>query len=134
MKTGRLSVFLFVALLVGVLASCSTHNNTPEYIGTWSQTTSGETVSFMITATSVTVSASGILVGTMDWSIQAIDETAKHIQMSQTSSTGAYTVLNPTPNGTIYYMTYSVSGNSILLSARTTGYPASATAGPYIKQ
>lgn len=64
-------------------------------------------------------------------SIQAIDEGAKHIAMSQTSAADVYAIF---PDGTTLYMTYSISGNSLYLLASDGGYPPSATAGPYIRQ
>jgi hypothetical protein len=127
-------VLLVVAVLGAVLISCKTQNNAPAFVGTWSQSASGETVTWVFTTNTVSVTATGLLTGSMDWSIQAIDEGSNHIQMSQTSATGIYATVPGTPNGTAYYMTYSVSGNSLYISSATTTYPAAATAGPYTRQ
>jgi hypothetical protein len=91
----------------------------------------GETVTWVITATTVSVTAAGIIAGTGDWSVEAIDEGARHIRMSQTSASGVYDLY---PNQTTWYMTYRVSGNSLYLLCDVTTYPSTATAGPYTRQ
>ena len=134
-ETTQFLVGLFIVAVFGVaLASCKTQNNTPAFVGTWSQSASGETVTWVFTTNTVSVTATGLLTGSMDWSIQVINEGACHIQMSQTSTIGIYTTVPGTPDGTIYFMTYSVSGNSLSISSATTTYPAAATAGPYARQ
>jgi hypothetical protein len=115
------------------LATCSNPSGGGglEFVGTWTHSQGGQTETLTFTSSTFSISDSGVFVGNGSFSIQAIDEGAKHIQISFTSGTGLYA---PVPPGTVYYMTYSISGNSLYADLSTTGYPASATLRPYTRQ
>lgn len=70
----------------------------------------------------------------MDSSITSYDVAAGHIITQVTATTGDYVAAIAV--GTVIYITYSISGNEMLLSMDETGtaYPVTATGGPYIKQ
>jgi hypothetical protein len=68
--------------------------------------------------------------GTMDCSISSVDEGAGHMLMSVTASTGLYALVSP---GSPYYVTYSVSGNTLMFAGDNSAYPSSATIA-YTKQ
>jgi hypothetical protein len=61
----------------------------------------------------------GAVEGALDCSIQSIDEEAGHTQMVQISVIGVYAAQ---PNGTIWYMTYTVSGDWLYLLIQTGSY------------
>jgi hypothetical protein len=128
----KLILFSVVVVCASVfLVTCNTNSGTaPEFVGTWTLTGAlTETCAF--TASTLTATDSGTLNGVMNFSFQAVDEGAKHIKMSFTSGTGNFAAL---PIGTVAYLTYSVSGNSLYQSMGQTVYPASAATGPYIRQ
>ena len=126
-KKGGFFLVAIALALSFLLSSCGGSNGgggMPDFVGTWSATQSGETVTFVFTTGSLSVTASGVLSATWDCSFQSVDENAKHIQMVQTSATGLYASLFP--NGTVLYMTYRVDGNSIYLKVSDSGYPPTA--------
>jgi hypothetical protein len=102
-----------------------------EFTGAWVYDMGFTTETLTITTTAFAFQQNGNILGTMECSITSYDENANHIEMSTTSVTGIYTIYS---EGTDWYLTYSVSGNEIYLDMDTTGYPASARYGPYIKQ
>ena len=127
----KLLVFFVLACALMVLFSCSNNGGGggPEFVGTWSQT-GGTTETLVFTATTLSITDTGSTVGTMTLAFTSVDESAKHILTSVTSATGFYASLV----GHVYYLTYSISGNSLFFYVSQATYPASALWGPYIRQ
>jgi hypothetical protein len=128
--------FLFAGLAVILLfmvVGCANPGGSAglDFVGTWQGTAPGQTVTFVLTATSFSATAAGVLNGSLDALISEIDTGAKHFVMTQTSAAGIYDLY---PNGTILYATYDVAGNVLHFSSSTSGYPSAATAGPYYRQ
>jgi hypothetical protein len=103
-----------------------------EFAGIWVYDIGLMVETLTITTNTFEVKDTGVIAGTMQCSITSYDETANHIKMTVTSVSGDY--VGVVPIGTVWYVTYSISGNEMLVAQDTSGYPASATDGPYIKQ
>jgi len=133
MKRKLVWTVLTLAILLFAVAGCTSPGGSSayEFVGTWQTSASGQTETVVFTTTSISVTDSGYITGTMSSSIQAVDTAAKHIKMSMSSATGIYTLY---PIGTVFYMTYNVTGNTMYFSTSTSSYPSSATSGPYLKQ
>jgi hypothetical protein len=131
MKTRVMGILLVVAVLGVVLMSCNTQNTPPAFVGTWVGTSGLDTWTFVFSTETVSTIRTGASAGSAVLAIQAIDEAADHIQLSQTSATGSFAI---DPDGTILYMTYSIIGDSLLLRVNTGTYPPSAIDGPFLRQ
>jgi len=129
-------VALAICLILGLLVVSCKQTTGPdfggaEFTGIWVLDAGFLIETLTITTTTFTLMDTGLVVGTMKCSITSYDENADHIKMSTTSVTGDFTGL---PIGTVWYLTYSISGNELYYDMDPTGYPASALSGPYIKQ
>jgi hypothetical protein len=129
-KLITLSIVLVCAAIVLGTCSNSLSSGGPEFVGTWTSSGGGQTETLTFTANSLSVSDSGMISGNGTFSFQAVDEGSKHIKMSLSSGTGIYSLV---PIGTVFYMTYSVTGNTLSASMSGSGYPSSA-ATPYARQ
>jgi len=92
--------------------------------GTWVYGGSGITETMAISASTFTVTDTGVMVASLTCSITNHDTSAGHILMTQTAATGIYTLW---PNGTVWYATYQLNDDTLLLSASDSGYPATPT-------
>ena len=101
-----------------------------EIEGTWVLSSGGVTETLIITTTTFMIEDTGAVSGHMECSITAYDENAKHIKMSVTSVSGAYSVVSI---GTVWYVLYSKSGDTLYLGMGGSGYPTSTPYGPYTK-
>ena len=118
-----------VGLLVLGLAGCSLF---AEFEGTWVYSSAGQTVSWTFSKTLSELAYYGTPVnGTISYSVVAYDESADHIQLSVTGSTGDCA---GAPLGQQNYIFYSISGNQMFIGGSTSGYPATTSIGPFIKQ
>jgi hypothetical protein len=134
MKRERKCLAVACVLLLLVLAGCSNPGGSSnyEFVGTWQMSASGSVGTFVITPTSLSATATGLITGTLSATISGIDTASKHFIFTQTAATGIYLL---SANGTVYYATYNViGGNALYLNSLTSGYPTTATSGPYLKQ
>ena len=127
MKTLRV-IALLAILAAGALVSCSLFG--AEFVGTWTYSAGGQTESLVFTTTTFQINDSGIMTGSMSMNINTYDEAANHIQATVTSTSGAYTVI---PNGTIFYISYAISGNTMQMAQSTITYGTPSGAA-YTKQ
>ncbi len=112
--------------------ACQNQNLGADYVGIWSLNAAPIQVeTWVLTATTASVTDSGTTVGAASFSIPFVDTGAKHLQFSFVSGTGIY---GSFASGTILYVTYSISGNLLSMSQNQTSYPPSATSGPYTRQ
>jgi hypothetical protein len=123
-KKTRIGLGLFVVLVLLVLLSVGCAGGKKGIEGTWVTSSSGLTETLVITASTVSVSDTGTITASLTLSITNNDTGASHLLMTQTSATGIYTIL---PNGTQWYATYHVNGDTLLFSASNSGYPSTAS-------
>jgi|GEM_PF-5209328 len=123
---------VLVVFLAALVVGCSTSSSTYEFEGTWSAL-GLETWQFGSTSGSLSVNF--IVNYTINFTYTAVDEKAKHILINITSVTGTGA---PGNVGAPAYVTYSITGTTIGSSMYAdisgTGYPSSASSGPYTKQ
>ena len=119
------------ALLVLLVVSCSSGGGSDSSLeGTWVLSGSGTTETLSITASSLTVTDTGTYVGSMTASITNNDTKAGHLTMTQTTSSGLYTLV---PDGTTWYASYVVKGDTLLFDVSNVGFPSYAET-PYSRK
>jgi hypothetical protein len=129
MKKRIIFAAFVAALLLLVGAGCALPIWS-ELFGTWELSSGGVTESLKFGTVNFTYELSGASTGTLKCSIDDVNDLLNHVQLTVTSATGDW---SSTPIGTVYLMTYRISGNSLYWDWSTTAYPASATIGPYTK-
>lgn len=134
MKKRMLWAIFTIATVLLVIAGCKLPFWS-ELIGSWVYSSGGETATFIFDSTSLTFRVAGSMNGTIEFSLEEVDETAKHIKMAVTSATGDFSGGSGPSIGSVVYMTYSISsGKTMYISMSDTDYPATAVGGPYTKQ
>jgi hypothetical protein len=117
-KVKRKSVWIGLCVLLVVLIASCKGGGSADLEGTW---VSGTTV---IVITASTLSAVDTVNGTWNCTIDNVDSAAGHMLLTQTAATGNYAML---PNGTPFYATYKLTGDTLLFESSNTGYPPTAT-------
>jgi hypothetical protein len=134
MKKRVMWTILGIAVILFAVAGCKLPFWSELY-GTWVLSSSDNSWSLVFDGNSLTWEMSGTMNGTAVWSIQDVDDSANHVQMTLDSATGD--LASGAPIGVTYYMTYSISGDSLYFDYNSSTYPsaadAAAGAGPFIK-
>ena len=102
-----------------------------ELYGTWVMAEGGDSWAVKFSANDMSWKLSGSETGTLEFTIDEVDDTANHVLMILSAGTG---VFSGAEIGTVLYLTYSISGDSLYFDLDDTTYPATATIGPFIKQ
>ena len=133
LTTFSLVILLLLLLIVGCNQTTGPDFSGAEFTGIWALSDAYGTETLFITTTTFTVEDTGSIVGKMKCSITYYDENTNHIKMTTDSVTGIFTLMASV--GTVWYVTYNVSGNELHFDTSDAAYPVSAFYfGPYIKQ
>jgi hypothetical protein len=134
MKKRILWAIFTIAMVLLVVAGCKLPFWS-ELLGSWVYSSGGEMATLIFDSTRLTFRVAGSMNGSIVFSLDDVDETAKHIKMAVTSTTGDFSSGGGPSIGSVVYMTYSISGGKTMyISMSDTDYPATAVAGPYTKQ
>jgi hypothetical protein len=110
MKTALLCSLVLLAMLL--VAGCALEVPT-EFSGTW--VNPSET----LTLSSLNATFNDGAFGTGNFSVTSFDETTNHIQLRFNNGTGVFIY----SSGTVFYMLYSVSGNTLQYAVSQSAYP-----------
>ena len=133
MKQRHFLSLLALVVSVAFIVGCSI-GSSPDYVGTWVATDGigpgTGTFTWTITTTTMHFAIAGGTagVGTADASL-VVDESAKHMTMTITSSTGAFIAFFVPPE--VFYTTYAVTGNTLQVAnpVASLPFPPDATGG-----
>jgi hypothetical protein len=131
-RTAKVLVLLVPILLFAAVSGCKTNEeDSGDVYGTWVASSGGIVETLTITRTSFNLTDSGSVNGHMNCSINFIDENACHIRATVTSSGGDLSVV---PVGAVWYICYSVSGDTLVIGMDRHNYPPAPFIGPYTRQ
>ncbi len=131
-RSRRHVLTVLVAAVALLLDGCSMVDFGSQLVGVWVFSNDGAVETWVFTKTTVSVTDTnfGTVTGTMSSTIQSNSVTAGHLQMVTISSSGYYA---PSAPGTVWYVTYSLMGDTLYLSGSPVAFPATAASGPYMQ-
>ena len=100
------------------------------YLGTWQMSNSSYTETVVWNPTTFSVTDTGSDVGTMICSVDSVNTGNGHIQITTTATSGIYAGLD----GVVWYILYTVSGDTMKMGMGLSGYPTTCDLGPYTRQ
>jgi hypothetical protein len=100
-----------------------------DLIGTWSMTSGGSTITVTFEPRSMSIDQTSPT-GSLSFSVEAIDQSARHIDTTVTSATGAFAGYEI---GKQYYWYYELNPDGLYFMFAPSPYPPAVQSGPFTK-
>jgi hypothetical protein len=103
-----------------------------ELYGAWVATFGSDTSTLEFAASTMTMVNAGSMNGEAEFTFDEVDEPARHILMTATSISGD--LVGMLDLGSVWYLTYEITADTLYIGLDDAGYPATPTMGPFEKQ